>query len=153
LKDGDDKVWIVQCDADRRGEYAEVFNLTHEFVKGSRVMAEWQGKWLSGTMAEVPSGSIQVFQVQCDGDAAGVVTPILSGFSLKPEEHRIAKGSRVQVEWEGVWYPGAVVTVPEKSPREWTVQCDADPAGQVTPVASRFRIKPDNATTRPKGSV
>merc|ERR1711916_293844 len=96
-----------------------------------------------GTIAELPAGSIQVFQVQCDGDATGVVTPILSGFSLRPEEHRFAMGSRVQAEWEGAWYPGTIVSVSEKGLQEWTVQCDADPVGQVTPIASRFQIKPD----------
>lgn len=153
FRDGEDKPWTVQCDADRRGEYAEVSNLTYEFVKGSRVMAEWQGKWLSGSIAEVPAGSVQLFQVQCDCDAAGVVTPILSGVCLKPEEHRFAKGSRVQVEWEGTWYPGTIITVSDKGLQEWQVQCDADPAGQVTPIASRYQIKPDTATIRHKRSV
>lgn len=153
FRDGEAATWSVQCDADRRGEHAEVSNLAYEFVQGSRVIAEWQGEWLSGTIAEVPAGAINVFQVQCDGDAMGVVTPIASGFSLKPEKHQFAKGSRVQAEWEGAWYGGTVFTIPKEGTPEWTVQCDADPVGQVTPVTSRYRIKPDSATIIPKRSV
>merc|ERR1711879_848858 len=46
-----------------------------------------------------------------------------------------AIGSRVEADFEGVWYVGTLLGLPDDDPKSmgrWKVQCDADPADTIT---------------------
>jgi hypothetical protein len=43
-----------------------------------------------------------------------------------------AEGSRVEAEFDGSWYPGTVVKLPNRPGGDFAVQCDQDPEGQLT---------------------
>lgn len=42
------------------------------------------------------------------------------------------EGSRVEAEFDGFWYPGTVVKLPNRPGGDFAVQCDQDPEGQLT---------------------
>jgi len=112
---------------------AEAITIDSTIDVGMRIEAEYQGDWYDGVVVKMPSEDKYGqgrYTVQCDADAEG--TYVYASLVRLPTNKVFEIGSRIEAEYEGVWYGGVVLKLPSDDKYgqgRYTVQCDADPEG------------------------
>lgn len=81
-----------------------VLNLSFAQTVGDKVDVEWKGSWYAGKIVEVDEENGTYFITYDNWDSSWDEWVTLDRIRL-----RFKVGAKVQIKWQGAWYPGKIL--------------------------------------------